>query len=56
MMAHLMIARCAPAPSSPAQLRAARRLRGCDGPTRPSQHGRRSINAVLPTSLQNRSD
>jgi len=29
MMAQVMIARCAPAPSSPAQLRAARRLRSC---------------------------
>jgi hypothetical protein len=32
MMAHVMIARCAPAPSSPAQARAATRLRGYDGP------------------------
>ena len=31
-MAHVMIARCAPAPSSPAQARAATRLRGYDGP------------------------
>ena len=53
MMAHVMIARCAPAPSSPAQLRAATRLRGYDGPSQPSQQGRRSINAALPTLLQN---
>jgi len=55
-MAHLMIARCAPAPSSPAQRRAAARLRGYDGPTRPSQEDRHSINATSSTSPQNRSD
>jgi hypothetical protein len=49
-MAQIMIARYAPEPSSPAQLRAAARLRGCDGPTRPSQEGRRSFNATLSTS------
>jgi hypothetical protein len=50
MMAHVMIARCAPAPSSPAQARAATRLRGYDCPTRPSQQACRSINAPLSTS------
>jgi hypothetical protein len=55
-MAHVMIARYAPVPSSPAQLCAAARLRGYDGPTRPSQKACRSINAPLPTSPQNRSD
>ena len=55
-MTHIMIARYAPVPSSPAQLRAATRLRGYDGPTRPSQQACRSINAPFPTSRQNRSD
>jgi hypothetical protein len=49
-MAHVMIARYAPVPSSPAQLCAAARLRGYDGPARPSQEGRHSINATLSTS------
>src|SRR5262249_37979208 len=35
-MTPIIIARDAPAPSSPAQVRAAPRLRGPDGPTRPS--------------------
>jgi hypothetical protein len=49
MMAHIMIARYAPAPSSPAQVRAAGRLRGSDGATRPSQEGRHSIKPALST-------
>ena len=49
-MAQIMIARYAPEPSSPAQLRAAARLRGYDGPTRPSQEGCRAFNAALPAS------
>jgi hypothetical protein len=56
MAAQVMIARYAPAPSSPAQLRAAARLRGPDGPTRPSQEGCRSFNAALPTSPEKRRD
>jgi len=50
MMTHRMIARDAPALSSPAQERAAARLRGSDSATRPSQQGLRAINAGLPTS------
>jgi hypothetical protein len=36
-MTQIMMARYAPTPSSPAQVRAAGRLRGSDGATRPSQ-------------------
>jgi hypothetical protein len=49
MMTQIMMPRYAPAPSSPAQGRAAGRLRGSDGATRPSQVGRRSINPALST-------
>jgi hypothetical protein len=50
MMTQIMMARYAPALSSPAQVRAAGRLQGSDGATRPSQEGRRSINSALSTS------
>jgi hypothetical protein len=50
MMTQIMMVRYAPTPSSPAQVRAAGRLRGSDGATRPSQEGRRSINPPLSTS------
>src|SRR5215470_1852499 len=42
MMTPIMMPRYAPAPSSPAQVRAAGRLRGSDSATRPSQEGRAS--------------
>jgi hypothetical protein len=45
MMTQIVMARYAPASSSPAQVRAAGRLRGSDVATRPSQAGR--INPAL---------